>query len=257
MATLTPTSYNTAIIPPAVIAPSNVPVVSKPATISAPTQIRIQGPTAPITTASTPPIIAGTPVMASTPAPPVGVNHEITTRQPVTFRTEQPGVVEQRTTTRVVPPAQPTVPMANSKASPTENYWVTPETCHPGRQPYKCPIGIYIGILVLMAVINIWAIFRAPRINNKGKAISTSLIWYAAIIGVAFHLVFGLLLGWWIFESCRSCHGQNRHVIFLLAVTIPIILGLITGVIIGNVMNIGFLWTASREPNPESSNVTL
>lgn len=255
MASLTPTSINPAYIPPAVLAPQ--PTFNTTPTISAPTQIRIQAPTAPITTASTPPILTSTPTPPVFPAaPPVGVNQEVTTRQPVTFRSEQPGYVEQKTTTRVVPPAQTAVPMTGAKTSPSENYWETPGNCHPGRQPYKCPIGIYIGLLVLMAIINIWAIFRAPRINNKGRKISTSVIWFAAIIGVAFHLVFGLLFGWWIFESCRSCHGQNRHVIFLLAVTIPIILGLVTGVIIGNVMNIGFLWTASREPNPESSNVS-
>lgn len=181
------------------------------------------------------------------------VKQEITTRENVVLRNEQPGYVEQRTTTKLVNPDGNMLPMTQSK--PSENYWETPEYCHPGRQPYKCPIGIYIFIIVLMAVINIWAIFRAPRIDNNGRTISTGTIWWAAIIGVAFHLIFGLLIGWWIFEQCRSCNGQNRHVIFILAIGVPILLGILTGIIIGNVMNIGFLWTASREPNPESSNV--
>lgn len=242
MANLTPPSVNATTIPPAVItAPSFQPAVQP--TIAAPGAVQVQ------------PAIPAVPPVSTVPGVPLNVNQEITTRQPVTFRTEQPGVIEQRTTTRVVPPPGGMVPVTQPKPSPNENYWVTPELCHPGRQPYKCPVGIYIFLLVLLAVINIWAIFRAPRVDNNGQAISTSTLWWAAIIGVAFHLTFGLLIGWWIWEQCRSCNGENRHIIFLLAIAVPILLGIITGVIIGNVMNIGFLWTASREPNPESSNI--
>jgi len=147
------------------------------------------------------------------------------------------------------------IPVTSSKKSSTESYWKTPDLCHPARQPYKCPIGIYIFLLVFLAIINIWAIFRAPRIDNNGRRISTGTIWWAAIAGVAFHLIFGLMIGFYIFEHCRSCNQESRHLIFLLAVGTPIILGIIVGIIIGSIMNIGFLWTASREPNPESSNI--
>lgn len=183
------------------------------------------------------------------PVVPVPV-HQVTTRQPVTFHSEQPGVVEQRTTSKVMT-GQTASPVPVTAAEPDPNYWTTPEGCHINRQPYRCPIWIFVALVVLLAIINIWAIFRAPRVDNSGREITVGTIWLAAIIGVAFHLIFSFFFGWWIFQQCKACDGVSHHVIFLLAVAVPVILGVLTGVIIGSVMNVGFLWTASRAPNPE------
>jgi hypothetical protein len=244
MANLTPPSVNTFTIPPAVVNAPNFQPVAQPAIIGAP-MVQPSVSSAGLNFGLTNPTATQIPS---------GVNHEFTTRQPITFRTEQPGVLEHKTTTKVIQPSS-MVPVTQVKPAPSDNYWNTPDVCHPGRQPYKCPIGIYVFLVVLLIVINIWAIFRAPRIDNHGRTISTSTIWWAAIIGIAFMLIFSGLFAYWIFQQCRSCDGQSHHIVFTLAIGVPIILGIITGLVIGGVMNIGFLWTASREPNPESSNI--
>jgi len=243
MSNLTPRSTNTTIIPPGISETSN----SRVTNITPPSSIQ-----PPITTTTNTPYNSNfnqirAPYTNQIRAPSVNQIGSPSVNQARVPSVNQEVVTDQSLSSPV--------PVTSSKPPPTENYWATPDLCHPGRQPYKCPVGIYIFLLVLLAVINIWAIFRAPRINNNGKQIAVSTIWWAAVAGVAFHLVFGLMIGWYLFEQCRSCNQENRHIIFLLAVATPIILGIIAGIIIGSIMNIGFLWTASREPNPESSNI--
>lgn len=134
---------------------------------------------------------------------------------------------------------------------PQGSSFSVPAACSPTGQPVKCPISIYIFLMVLMAIVNIWATFRVPRINSNGRPITTGVLWTALLLGVAFHITFGLFFGWWLYERCQMCLGVAvaHGLTFSLAVLIPFVLGVMTGLIIGGVMGVGFVWTASVQAN--------
>ncbi len=207
----------------------------------------IQPPVIPITTQP------GLRVISGAPQP-------VVISQPAVTLTRTAGVVPARVvtaegaagTTRVILPGGTTTVGTVQTSKP--NGWAVPNQCHPGMQPYKCPLGIYTFIIILGLVINIWATFRSPRFNNQGRHISTGVLWWSLIIGIAFLVIFALFFGWWIFERCQSCNTQTSGVTFLLAILVPIILSVVTGLVIGGIMGVGFIWISANEPNPPSSN---
>ncbi len=129
------------------------------------------------------------------------------------------------------------------------NYWRTPEPCHPGTQAYHCPITLYVILVIIGLIIITWALLRAPRKNRDEKDIGTSELWVAFFVGWALYLTLAILFGWWIFEQCRSCNTGSSGITFLLVLLVPVALVLITSVIMGAILGVGFLLTASREPN--------
>ena len=131
------------------------------------------------------------------------------------------------------------------------SYWETPNDCHPNRQVFKCPIWIFVLLMVIGAIINIWAWLDAPKRDRDGNVIMTLDYWIAIITGVAFHVLVLVLGAWLIFENCRRCQLEASGVIFLLAILIPIVSALLVGLIIGSILNVGFLWTARKEPNKD------
>jgi hypothetical protein len=179
---------------------------------------------------------------------------ETTTHEPVNI--PQQAVLETTTSSKVVPPPnyQPAQPAQKDEVG---DYLKTPDNCHPGRQPYKCPIAIYVILIVILIIVNIWAIFRAPNFDSSGRHISTGTKWWAGIVGIVFILIFGLFFGWWILQRCKTCDtsGPSSGVTFALALGVPIILGVLAALVIGGIMGVGFLWTASRAPNPTSSDI--
>lgn len=145
----------------------------------------------------------------------------------------------------------PGAKMCKGGNCPKGSSYSVPASCSPTGQPVKCPISIYIFLMVLMAIVNIWATFRVPRINSNGRPITTGVLWTALLLGVAFHITFGLFFGWWLYERCQMCLGVAvaHGLTFSLAVLIPFVLGVMTGLIIGGVMGVGFVWTASVQAN--------
>ena len=146
------------------------------------------------------------------------------------------------------PPPVMGAPQVTAPAS-DQSYWVTPNMCHPGTQAFKCPITLYIILIIIGAIINIWALFRAPKKDRSGKDITTGQLWLSFFIGMTFYIILAILFGWWIYERCRSCNTSSSGIIFISALLIPVLLALITGVIMGAVLNVGFIWTASKVPN--------
>jgi hypothetical protein len=147
---------------------------------------------------------------------------------------EQPGITTSEFVDNVVKPS----------------YWTTPPACHPGREWIRCPIIIYIIIIIIGLIINLWALFRIPRIDNSGKQITTGQMWIAGIVGIGFYLIVALAVGWWIYERCRMCDSSSYWMTFVISILVAIILAPITGLIIGGILGIGFLWTANQQPNP-------
>lgn len=141
-------------------------------------------------------------------------------------------------------------PLTSAEIVPGEpSYWKTPEVCHPGTQAFKCPITMYIIIIIIGGIIITWALLRAPRINRREKNITTGELWVAFFVGMIFYIAIALLFGWWVFERCRTCHTETSGITFLLIVLVPIALVVVTGILMGSILDVGFLLTASREPN--------
>lgn len=160
------------------------------------------------------------PAVTTTAQIPVTSTVPITTGPPVTFTTKQ-------------------------KAP---SYWDTPSACHPGRELYRCPIIIFVILIIIGIIINIWALFRVPRTDSSGKEITSGQMWVAGIVGIGFYLIVAFAIGWWVYQKCREC-DQSSWVSFIIVILIAIILAPIVGLIIGGILGIGFLWTANQEPN--------
>ena len=150
----------------------------------------------------------------------------------------------------IVPvPVEPVTQITTVQESKKPSYWDVPPSCHPGRELFRCPIILYIIIIIIGFIINCWALFRTPRTDNSGKEITTGQLWVAGIIGAAFYLIIALAVGWWIYERCRECNSSSYWMPFIISLLIAIILAPITGLIMGTILGIGFLWTANQEPN--------
>jgi len=165
----------------------------------------------------------------------------------------------------LVPPDQPyslisslqgtTLTTPNIKLKPQKpkqlGYYDTPKDCHPARQHFKCPITLFIILMIIGAVVNIWAWLIAPHRDKMGYEIPASDYWIAIILGVSFHFLVIIIGAWIIFEQCRRCNVDASWIVFLLAVLLPVVSALLVGLIIGQVLGVGFLWTARKEPNKD------
>lgn len=160
----------------------------------------------------------------------------------------QPATTINTQITRSVP-VQTYPPGEFQTVSKSSSYWNTPSNCHPGREWIKCPIILYIILIIIGIVINAWALFRTPRTDNSGKEVTTGQMWVAGIVGFGFYLIISLAVGWWIYERCKKCERSSYWMTFIIAILIAIILAPITGLIIGSILGVGFLWTANQEPN--------
>ncbi len=124
-----------------------------------------------------------------------------------------------------------------------------PDRCHPTKEGIKCPVILYIIIVIIGAVILLFALFRLPPIDRRGNPITAGRIWLAGIIGFIFYLVVSLVFGWWVFRQCLACQEGYSWVVLLITILLPLVLVPITALVIGSILGVGFLFTARKEAN--------
>nr|QBK91215.1 MAG: hypothetical protein LCPAC202_01890 [Pithovirus LCPAC202] len=142
-------------------------------------------------------------------------------------------------------PASTVTTVQDTKKS---SFWGTSH-CNQGRELFIFSVVIFIIIIIIGLVINCWALFKSPRTDNSGKEITTSQLWIAGIIGISFYLIVSFIIGWWLYEKYRECNSSSYWWVFVISILIAIILAPITGVIMGAILGIGFIWTVNQEPN--------
>ena len=122
-----------------------------------------------------------------------------------------------------------------------------PEKCHPTKEGIKCPVILYIILVIIGAVILIFALLRLPPIDRRGDPITGGRIWLAAIVGFVFYLIVSLVFGWWVLRQCLACQEGYSWVVLLIVVLLPLVLVPITGLVIGSILGVGFIFTSRKE----------
>lgn len=115
------------------------------------------------------------------------------------------------------------------------------KTCDPWKEPFKCPLLLYVALIIVGILINIAAVMRLPDVDRQGRPISTQQKWSATIVGLIIYLIIAFLFGKWMYSTCSRCETLNSWLIFLLAVFFPIILAFLFGLITAAVLGVGFL----------------
>lgn len=87
----------------------------------------------------------------------------------------------------------------------------------------SCPFWLYIIIFVLSVIISLYIIITQIKNDRNGNPISSEAKFSAAIIGLGFHFVFGLIIGILIYKLCQRCRAENAWVLFWLSIISPII----------------------------------
>lgn len=113
--------------------------------------------------------------------------------------------------------------------------------CNPWRDPVRCPLILYIVLIVVGVFINLAAVARAPDVDRQGRPLTQTQKWSSTIIGLLIYLIIAYLFGMWMYRLCTSCNTVGSWLIFLLAVFFPVILAFIFNVIVSAVLGVGFL----------------
>lgn len=113
--------------------------------------------------------------------------------------------------------------------------------CNPWREPIKCPLLLYVALIVIGVLVNIAAVMRAPNVDRLGRPISNQQKWAATIFGLIIYLIIAYFFGNWIYNVCSKCETLNAWLVFLLAIFFPVILGFVFSLITAAVLGVGFL----------------
>ncbi len=117
----------------------------------------------------------------------------------------------------------------------------TGKTCKPWSEPLRCPLLLYVVLIVLGLIINISAVARTPDVNRSGQPITPTQKWSTTIVGIIIYLIVAYLFGMWMYNLCKKCQTVNAWLVFLMAVFFPLILALVFGVITAAVLGVGFM----------------
>ena len=115
------------------------------------------------------------------------------------------------------------------------------KTCQPWSDPIKCPLLLYVVLIILGLIINISAVARTPDVNSAGQPITPTQKWSTTIIGIIIYLIIAYLFGMWMYSLCKKCQAGQAWLVFLLAVFFPLILALVFGLITAAVLGVGFM----------------
>ena len=120
---------------------------------------------------------------------------------------------------------------------------VQPVNRNPWSDPIRCPLILYVILVVLGAILNLKAIADAPNVDRNGRTITYSQKWTAGIIGLVIYLIISYLFGMWIYNLCKKGQTLNSWLVFLLAIFFPLILALVVGLIVGAFLGISMFFS--------------
>ena len=111
--------------------------------------------------------------------------------------------------------------------------------CNPWKEPVKCPLLLYIALIILGLILNFIYVSRLPTVDRLGRPISNNQRWVAIILGIIIYLAIALLFGTWMYRNCVNCNTGGSWIIFLLAIFFPLILWFILAIIYVVITGIG------------------
>lgn len=106
--------------------------------------------------------------------------------------------------------------------------------CNPWKEPLKCPLIIFIIIVVLALIWAIVMIANLPATDKNGRQISTAQkVWFGVIIFIIY-LIIAILFGVIIYNYCLTCNGSKAWLALIVFLILPIIIAILIGAVIGS-----------------------
>lgn len=114
-----------------------------------------------------------------------------------------------------------------------------PEICEPWRDPIRCPLIIFVFLVVIGVIANLLSLFKIPDIDRNGNRIDPSRKTFAVIVAIIINLIIAYLFGLWIFNLCKQCQFVNSWLVFLLVIFLPIIVAVVINVLVSSILGVG------------------
>lgn len=115
----------------------------------------------------------------------------------------------------------------------TEIPQVSPPVCNGWQEPIRCPLIIFIIIVILAFIWNIVIVVNLPPIDRQGQPITTGQKWGIGVVILIIYLLVAFIFGRIIYGYCRRCDGNRAWITFFIFILLPIIIAIVLGVVIG------------------------
>lgn len=114
---------------------------------------------------------------------------------------------------------------------------------NPWKDPLKCPLILYVILVVLGLLWMLAGFGRVPGVDRNGNPINSGNRWFAFLIGIILYLIIAYLFGLWIYNLCKGGYYGTSWLVFLLAIFFPLILTLVIGAVVGAILGLGYFFT--------------
>jgi len=115
----------------------------------------------------------------------------------------------------------------------TTNIHLNTPVCNPWNQPLKCPLILFIIIVILSLIWNIILIYDLPYQDRHGRIINSGHRWAIGIVIFIIYLAVGIIFGLVIYNYCVRCDNNNSWVVLFIFLLLPLIITAIIGILIG------------------------
>ena len=116
------------------------------------------------------------------------------------------------------------------------------------KNPVGYPLILLIVGVIIVIIINMIFIARAPSTDRNGNLINSDLKWSAMIMSTAIIIILAVIFAGFLYYARRLTLVNYQWLIFLLTIVFLFLIALFAAYLAGWWMNIGFLWAPTSAP---------
>ena len=112
----------------------------------------------------------------------------------------------------------------------------------PWESPLKCPLVIYVSLVILGIVGGVVLVAEIPEKDKNGFDVTNAQRWISGTSAIIAGVGTAFAMWFWMRHECKLCNYSEAWLIFLVAILLPIIsfflvliiMGAISGIDIGS-----------------------
>jgi len=120
-----------------------------------------------------------------------------------------------------------------------DNFW---------RNPAGYPLILLIFGVIIIIIVNMIFIARAPATDKNGNPVNSDLKWSAMIMATAITIILAVIFAGFLYYANKATLISYQWLVFLLTVVFLLLIAVFTAYIAGWWMGIGFLWAPTSAP---------
>lgn len=109
------------------------------------------------------------------------------------------------------------------------------------KKPHTSPLLIFLILIIIGVIVHIIFLFMLPENDRQGGAIEGSEFSSAIVWGVLLTAV-GALVGGYLISYMVKKDKVSTFTAMVVSVLLALLITIITGIVMGEIMNVGFLW---------------